>query len=114
MKALQKLILPLLVILVVFIIYTFYFNKKGAGLGSFDDFDPNNNAVKEIIVQIVPNQTIDPAAGSFNFSVADKNGKVLQAFGSAPLPEGIQTAETVILKGHVNQSGFCTHEVVAN
>ena len=91
-----------------------FFTLKEPSLALFDDFDPNNNAVKEIVVQIVPNQTIDPAAGSFNFSVADKNGKVLQAFGSAPLPEGIQTAETVILKGHVNQSGFCTHEVVAN
>lgn len=112
MKVLQKLILPLLVLLVVFIIYSFYFNKKGTDLGSFDDFDPNNNAVKEILVQIVPNQTIDPTGGNFNFSVSDKNGKVLQAFGSAPLPENIQTAEKVILKGHVNQSGFCTHEVV--
>jgi hypothetical protein len=112
MKKIQKLILPLLLILVVIIIYKFYFAKSG--LGSFDDFDPNNNAVKEILVQIIPNQTIDPAAGSFNFSVSDKNGKILQAFGSAPLPEDIQTAETVILKGHVNQSGFCTHEVVAD
>ena len=113
MKNLQKLILPLLVLLVAFIIYTFYFDKK-AGLGSFDDFDPNNNAVKEILVQIVPNQTIDPAAGNFNFSVTDKNGKVIQAFGSASLPEDIQKAETIILKGHVTQSGFCTHEVAAD
>jgi hypothetical protein len=45
MKILQKLILPLLLLLVVFIIYKFYFAKSG--LGSFDDFDPNNNAVKE-------------------------------------------------------------------
>jgi hypothetical protein len=113
MKVLQKLILPLLVLLVAFIIYTFYFDKK-AGLGSFDDFDPNNNAVKEIRVQIVQNQSISPSGGSFNFSVADKNGKILQAFGSASLPEDIQNAETIILKGHVNQSGFCTHEVIAD
>lgn len=111
MKTLQKLILPLLLILVVFIIYNFYFAKSG--LGTFDSFDPNNTAVKEILVQIIPNQTIDPAAGSFNFSVADKNGKILQAFGSASLPQGIGESETIILKGHVNQSGFCTHEVLA-
>jgi hypothetical protein len=111
MKTLQKLILPVLIILAVVLVYKFYF-VKSEGLGSFSDFDPNNNAVKEILVQIVPDQTINPAAGNFNFSVADKNGKILQAFGSASLPEGIQSAEVVILKGHVTQSGFCTHEVV--
>jgi hypothetical protein len=114
MKTLQKLILPLLLILIVFIIYTFYFNKADAGLGSFDDFDPNNNAVKEIKVQILPNQNINPEGGSFSFAVADKNGKTLNAFGSASLPQGIGEAETIILKGHVNQSGFCTHEVLAD
>ncbi len=113
MKTLQKLILPILIILIVFIIYTLYFSG-GTGLGSFDDFDPNNNAVKEIKVQILPNQNISPEGGSFSFIVADKNGKTLQAFGSASLPQGIGEAETIILKGHVNQSGFCTHEVLAD
>lgn len=111
MKILQKLILPLLIILVVFIIYTFYFDKE-IELGSFDTFDPNNNAVKEILVQLVPDQNIDNSAGSFNFSVVDKNGKVLKAFGSASLPEEIHDAQNLILKGHVTQNGFCTHEVL--
>ena len=110
MKNLQKLILPILLILIVFLIYTFYFAKSG--LGSFDDFDPNNNAVKEIKVKVLPNQNINSQSGSFAFIVADKDGKTLQAFGSASLPQGIGEAETIILKGHVNQSGFCTHEVL--
>lgn len=113
MKILQKLILPSLIVLIVFIIYTLYFSGD-AGLGSFDDFDPNNNAVKEIKVQVVPDQNINQQGGSFSFIVADKNGKTLQAFGSASLPEGIEEAKTIILKGHVNQSGFCTHEVLAD
>ena len=112
MKNLQKLILPILLILIVFLIYTFYFAKSG--LGSFDDFDPNNNAVKEIKVKVLPNQNINSQSGSFAFIVADKDGKTLQAFGSASLPQGIGEAETIILKGHVNQSGFCTHEVLAD
>jgi len=112
MKNLQKLILPILLILIVFLIYTFYFAKSG--LGSFDDFDPNNNAVKEIKVKVLPNQNINSESGSFAFIVADKDGKTLQAFGSASLPQGIGEAETIILKGHVNQSGFCTHEVLAD
>ncbi|MBK7631534.1 MAG: hypothetical protein IPJ23_12700 [Ignavibacteriales bacterium] len=113
MKALQKLILPALLVIIVIIIYTLYFSG-GADLGSFDDFDPNNNAVKEIKVQILPNQNIDAQGSSFSFAVADKNGKTLNAFGSVSLPEGIRDAETIILKGHVNQSGFCTHEVLAD
>jgi hypothetical protein len=112
MKILQKLILPVLLLLVIFIIYNFYFAKSG--LGSFDDFDPNNNAVKEIRVKVLPNQNISTEGGSFSFIVADKDGKTLQAFGSASLPQGIGEAETIILKGHVNQSGFCTHEVLAD
>lgn len=112
MKNLQKLILPILLILIVFLIYTFYFAKSG--LGSFDDFDPNNNAVKEIRVKVLPNQNINSESGSFAFIVADKDGKTLQAFGSASLPQGIREAETIILKGHINQSGFCTHEVLAD
>jgi cytochrome c-type biogenesis protein CcmE len=111
MKKLQKLILPVLLILIVFIIYRFYFSS-GVDLGSFDDFDPNNNAVKEIRVQVLPDQSINPQSGNFSFMVADKNGKTLQAFGSASLPQGIGEAQTIILKGHVNQSGFCTHEVL--
>jgi hypothetical protein len=111
MKKLQKLILPLLIVLIIFIIYVFYF-ARGVDLGSFDDFDPNNNAVKEIKVQILPNQNTDSQGGSFSFVVADKNGKTLTAFGSASLPQGIGEAQTIILKGHVNQSGFCTHEVL--
>jgi hypothetical protein len=113
MKNLQKLILPLLIVLIVFIIYTLYF-AGGDNLGSFDDFDPNNNAVKEIRVQVLPDQNINSQGGSFSFIVADKDGKTLQAFGSASLPQGIGEAKTIILKGHVNQSGFCTHEVLTD
>lgn len=113
MKNLQKLILPLLIVLIIFIVYTLYF-AGGDNLGSFDDFDPNNNAVKEIRVQVLPDQNINPQGGSFSFIVADKDGKTLQAFGSASLPQEIGEAKTIILKGHVNQSGFCTHEVLTD
>jgi len=111
MKILQKLILPILIIAAIILVYKFYFVKV-EDLGSFSDFDPNNNAVKEIRVQVLPSQNISHQGGSFSFKVADKNGKTLQAFGSVILPQGIEEAETVILRGHVNQSGFCTHEVL--
>ncbi len=111
MKKYQKFILPTLFVVLIALIYSVYFSKSNV-LGSFSDFDVNNNAVKEIVVQVLPNQSINQQNGRFSFIVADRNGKTLQAFGSASLPQGISEAKTVVLKGHVNQSGFCTHEVL--
>jgi len=111
MKVLQKLILPLLVLLVAFIIYTFYFDKK-AGLGSFDDFDPNNNAVKEIRVQLLADRGIENTAGGVSFYASDKAGKVVNIYGDAQLPNGFESADVVILRGHLTQSGFHVHEIL--
>lgn len=110
MKILQKLILPLLLLLVVFIIYNFYFAKSG--LGSFDDFDPNNSAVKEIRVQLVIDKEIEQHGEEVTFYASDRNGKVVQVSGSLHLPDGFESAKEVILKGHLSQGGFHAHEVL--
>jgi len=110
MKILQKLILPILLILVVFIIYNFYFSKSG--LGSFDDFDPNNTAVKEIRVQLVADRGITQQGEDVVFYAADKNGKIMMVNGHVSLPEGFDKAEVVILKGHLSGNSFHTHEVL--
>jgi len=110
MKILQKLILPILLILVVFIIYNFYFAKSG--LGSFDDFDPNNTAVKEIRVQLVADRGITQQGEDVVFYAADKNGKIMMVNGHVSLPEGFDKAEVIILKGHLSGSSFHTHEVL--
>ena len=86
MKKLQKLILPLLLLLIVFIIYKFYFAKSG--LGSFDDFDPNNNAVKEIRVQLLADREISQQGDDVVFYASDKNGKVMMVNGHVTLPRG--------------------------
>lgn len=91
MKILQKLILPLLLLLVVFIIYKFYFAKSG--LGSFDDFDPNNTAVKEIRVQLLVDRGITQQGEDIVFYAADKNGKVMMVNGHVTLPNGFDKAE---------------------
>lgn len=110
MKTLQKLILPILLIIVVFIIYTFYFAKSG--LGSFDDFDPNNTAVKEIRVQLVADRGITQQGEDVVFYAADKNGKVMMVNGHVSLPSGFDKAEIIILKGHLSGNSFHTHEVL--
>jgi len=110
MKILQKLILPILLILVVFIIYNFYFAKSG--LGSFDDFDPNNTAVKEIRVQLIADRGITQQGEDVVFYAADKNGKIMMVNGHVSLPEGFDKAEVIILKGHLSGNSFHTHEVL--
>ena len=109
MKILQKLILPLLLLLVVLIIYKFYFAKSG--LGSFDDFDPNNTAVKEIRVQLLVDRGITQQGEDIVFYAADKNGKVMMINGHVTLPNGFDKAEEIILKGHLSGNSFHTHEV---
>ena len=110
MKILQKLILPILLILVVFIIYNFYFAKSG--LGSFDDFDPNNTAVKEIRVQLVADRGITQQGEDVVFYAADKNGKIMMVNGHVSLPAGFDKAEVIIIKGHLSGDSFHTHEVL--
>jgi hypothetical protein len=111
MKKLQKLILPLLIILGVYLIYSVYFSGS-KGLGSFSDFDPNNNAVKDIRVAFVAERglTNSPEGGAA-FFVEDKNKNIVQV-NADKIPTGLETAGTIILKGHLTQGGFHAHDVV--
>lgn len=90
--------------------YKFYFAKSG--LGSFDDFDPNNTAVKEIRVQLVVDRGVTQQGEDVVFYAADKNGKIMMVNGHVTLPNGFETAEVIILKGHLSGNSFHTHEVL--
>jgi len=112
MKSLQKLILPLLFILIIFLIYFFYF-KQDDKLGSFADFDPNNSAVKDIRVALVQDRGIKQTSedGAIFFA-SDINKTVLQ-INADHIPPGLESAQTVILKGHLSQgNSFHAHDVV--
>lgn len=111
MKKLQKLILPALILIAVFIVYKFYFAGSG-GLGSFDDFDPNNSAVKEIRVQLITDRGIEQHGEEVIFFASDRNGKVVQISGAVQLPDGFESAKEVVLRGHLSQGGFHVHEVL--
>ncbi|RPI71563.1 MAG: hypothetical protein EHM47_09955 [Ignavibacteriales bacterium] len=111
MKTLQKLILPLLLIIVMVLIYFMYFSPK-EGLGSFSDFDPNNNAVKDIRVALVEEKGIqETPGGGAVFFTADKNNTIVQV-NADKVPPGLETAGILILKGHLSQGGFHAHDVV--
>ncbi len=111
MKILQKLILPALIFLAVFIIYKFYFTG-GIGLGSFDDFDPNNSAVKEIRVKLLIERGTELQGEEISFFTSDKNGRVVKVSGTFELPDGFKSAREVLLRGHLTQSSFHAHEVL--
>jgi hypothetical protein len=108
MKQLQKLILPALVLVVIVLVYSIYFSK-GEGLGSFSDFDTNNSAVKDIKVQILQDKGINNNA----FYVVDKTGKEVLVHADH-LPTGIESAQTVVLRGHLNKDSFHAHDVLLN
>ena len=112
MKTLQKFILPVLFLVVVFLVYTFYFSPK-TDLGSFSDFDPNNSAVKDIRVKIVQERGMNKSPeGGATFFASDKNETVIQV-NADKVPEGIESAQTVILKGHLSQNNsFHAHDVL--
>lgn len=111
MKSFQKFILPLLILIVILLIYLLYFSPK-EGLGSFGDFDPNNNAVKDVRVALVEERGINktPGGGAVFFAV-DKNNTVVQV-NADKVPAGLEMGGIVILKGHLSQGGFHAHDVV--
>ena len=112
MKTLQKLILPVLVIAVIGIVYTIYFSPQ-EGLGSFNDFDPNNNAVKDIRVKLIYDRGItkNPGGGALFFA-SDKDDNVIQV-NADKIPPGFDSGEIIILRGHLSQNNsFHAHDVL--
>ena len=107
MKNLQKLIIPVLVVLVLAAIYMFYLSPK-KGLGNFDNFDPNAHVQKEIIVLLLAEQGILPTSDNSRvlFYVKDKKGKRVRVSAPNELPDGFETAKLITLFGHLHQDSF--------
>ena len=114
MKSLQKLILPALLIVVISIVYFVYF-APSEELGAFSDFDPNNNAVKDIKVLIVRDRGISPTGqGGATFFVSDKNNLIVQV-NADQVSANLETADILILRGHLSSGDvFHAHEVLTD
>lgn len=110
----KKLFVPVLVLVVAAVVYFSYFSKS-EGLGSFADFDTNNNANKEIRVEIVREKGVnkDEASGSTSFYAKDRNG--VEVFVQAPLmlPPSFDMSDIVTLRGHLHKEYFHAAEVLA-
>ncbi len=111
MKNLQKFILPLLFLIVIYFIYTIYFAPKNE-LGAFSNFDTNNNANKDIKVMISQNKEIknDMQSGGSSFYAMDKDGKEELVEGPI-IPTNINKAMPVMLKGHLHEDHFHAVEI---
>ena len=106
MKLIQQILLPLLVIIIIGLVYFVYFSPR-EGLGSFADFDTNNTAVKDIRVEVLQDRGIS----NNSFYVLDKTGRVMLV-NADHIPQGIDTAKTVVLRGHLNKDSFHAHDVL--
>lgn len=112
MKLVQKLVLPLLLIAVIVLIYITYFSPK-EWLGSFSDFDTNNTANKDIKVRVLSEKgvTKDAQNGVTSFYAVDNNGTEVLVQAPLDVPGDIQSAEKIILKGHLHPDHFHAVEV---
>jgi cytochrome c-type biogenesis protein CcmE len=113
MRNFQKLILPLLVVVVAIIIYLLYFGGQEK-LGNFSDFDTNNNANKDIRVTVIIEKGVDqnPAAGTAMFFAKDAKGVEYPVQVPLPLPQNFNELESILLKGHLHKDHFHAVEIM--
>jgi cytochrome c-type biogenesis protein CcmE len=112
MKALQKMILPALLLAAILLIYFMYFAPTGE-LGLYSNFDTNNNANKDIRVSVVQEKGIksDPQNHNVTFFAVDGEGVENLVQAPFPLPEGVESSDVIILKGHLHEDHFHAVEV---
>ncbi len=115
MKQTQKLILPALIVVAAILVYFLYFSPK-KDLGLFSDFDPNNNANKDIRVIYVVEKGVrmDPQSGGSLFYARDRDGIEMLIQGPRDLPPGMSEAESIVLRGHLHHEYFHAAGVYAD
>ena len=112
MKKAKKLILPLLILITIFMIYTFYF-APNKDTGSFNIFNTNSEINQEIVVKLVANKkfTRNTNGEITSFYVKDKNNKVVLVSSHEGLPESLKKAKLLKLLGHLHSDGFSAAKV---
>ncbi|HEY3251946.1 MAG TPA: hypothetical protein VGK25_12615 [Ignavibacteria bacterium] len=107
MKKSQKTFILIIVILFLgYLAYSVYFTSK-EGMGSFNDFDINSTASKNIKVELVQEKGVTPNQdGGVTFFVKDKNGVEKKVMLVKELPAGINNTKTMTLTGHLHADYF--------
>ncbi len=107
MKNLNKLIIPAGVLTIILLMYLFYFSPY-KGLGSFNEFDPNSHAMKDIVVKVVHDLGIQPSVdgSKIQFYTEDKNGIQKQIVVTSDYKSIIEGSEIITMTGHFCTNGF--------
>jgi hypothetical protein len=101
-----------LILLIVIILFTAFlayniFTTTSEGTGSFENFDINSTANKNIKVELVHEKGITPdQQGGVTFFVKDKKGIEKKVTLGTPLPPDISKYKTITLKGHLHGDYF--------
>lgn len=105
-KSRKLIILSVIILFLVYLGYSVY-NTSKEGTGSFDNFDINSTANKNIKVEIVHEKGFTPnPEGGITFFVKDKNGIEKKVTLGKELPPGINNSKTVTLTGHLHGDYF--------
>ena len=112
MKNMQKLILPVLVIIIFGILYFSYFAPSDE-LGRFSNLDPNSNASVPITVKFVKDKGAQRMQdGSYVFYVVDGDNREMAINGLKDLPPGFSDSKSMVLTGHMSgRDAFHAHGV---
>jgi len=110
-KSKKSIIISVVVLFMLYLAYEVYFTSK-EGTGSFNDFDINSTANKNIKVELVHEKGITPnQQGGVTFFVKDKNGVEKNVMLAKELPPGIDNSKKLTLTGHLHGDYFHATEV---
>lgn len=101
--------LILIIVLILFIAFLAYniITTSSEGTGSFENFDINSTANKNIKVELLHEKGFIPdQQGGVIFFVKDKKGIEKKVTLGTPLPPDISNYKTVTLKGHLHGDYF--------
>lgn len=105
-KSVKYIILAIIIIFLVYLAYSVYFTAK-EGTESFDKFDINSTANKNIKVELVQEKGFTPNQdGGVTFYVKDKSGTEKKVSLGKELPPGFKDSKTVTLTGHLHGDYF--------
>ncbi len=105
-KSVKTFIFAIIIVFLVYLLYSVYFTAK-EGTESFDKFDVNSTANKNIKVELVPEKGFIPTQdGGVTFFVKDKNGLEKKVILGMEIAPEIKESKTVTLTGHMHGDYF--------
>ncbi len=113
-KQVKLIIIGILVLFLIYLGYSVYFTSK-EGTESFDNFDTNSTANKNIKVELLMEKGFTPSPdGGISFFVKDRSGIIKKVTLGKAFPEELKKESTITLTGHLHGDYFHATEVSAD